>query len=79
MIVTDRSKFLMLLILTLFILVFASFVKIHIRTQTTLIGYHLGYLKEKEADLLEKLSRKKSSLAALSTKSKLKEFARKGM
>ena len=60
----------------LFMLFILSFVKVYIRTQTTLVGYDLGELKEQEADLLEQLSRKKMSLAAISTKSNLKKLTK---
>ena len=75
----DNTRFLFVTSTILLTLIIASFIKIYVRTQTTLIGYNLGSLKEKEADLLEELSRKKSLLASISTKSKLKEFARKDL
>jgi len=71
-----KSRYMILSISLLFMLFILSFVKVYIRTQTTLVGYDLGELKEQEADLLEQLSRKKMSLAAISTKSNLKKLTK---
>lgn len=51
--------------------------RIHLRTQTTLTGYRLGKLKEKEADLLETRSRLRMQVAASSTHSNLWQQAQK--
>ena len=72
----QKSRYMILSISLLFMLFILSFVKVYIRTQTTLVGYDLGELKEQEADLLEQLSRKKMSLAAISTKSNLKKLTK---
>ena len=45
--------------------------RVHLRVQTTLIGYELGQLKNKEAELLEQSSYLKMQLAKLTTKKHL--------
>ena len=45
--------------------------RIHIRSQTTLIGYRLGQLKSQEAKLLEERSTLKMQLAKMTTQKHL--------
>jgi ABC-type tungstate transport system permease subunit len=45
--------------------------RIHLRVQTTLVGYEIGHLKSDEAKLLEQRSGLKMQLAKLTTKKHL--------
>ena len=54
------------------IFVFAgAFLRIHMRVQTTLIGYDIGRLKSREATLLEQKSQLQMQLAKLTSKQHL--------
>lgn len=44
-----------------------ALLRIHLRVQTTLVGYELGYLKTQEARLLEERSDLKMHLAKVTT------------
>lgn len=48
-----------------------AFIRIHVRLQTTLIGYEIGRLKSEESSLLERRSLLKMQLARLTTKQHL--------
>lgn len=48
-----------------------AFLRVHMRVQSTLIGYELGRLKAQEAELLEKRSMLQMDLARLTTKGHL--------
>ncbi len=48
-----------------------AFLRVHMRVQSTLIGYELGRLKAEEAELLEKRSVLQMDLARLTTKGHL--------
>ena len=50
----------------------AAFSRVHIRIQTTIIGYQLGDLKKQEAKLLEEKSELQMQLAKITTKNRLK-------
>lgn len=55
-----------------FVLLFSmAFLRVHLRIQTTLIGYNLGKLKAQEASLLEERSHLQMTLAQLTTKNHL--------
>lgn len=60
------------LILGAFLTLFAiAFVRIHVRMETTLIGYEIGRLKTEESAMLEQRSLLKMSLARLTTRQHL--------
>ena len=48
-----------------------SFVRVHLRMQTTLLGYELGELKSRESSLLEARDARRVELAKLTAKSTL--------
>ena len=48
---------------------------VHVRTQSTLIGYELGLLKKREAKLLEERSRLQTEQAVVTTKKYLSKAA----
>lgn len=52
----------------------ASFVRIHLRVQTTVIGYRIGALKESEKKLLESRSNLQMRLAKTTTKEHLNKI-----
>lgn len=52
--------------------------RIHLRVETTLIGYQLGILKSDESKLLEERSQLKMQLAKLTTKKHLTLMADSG-
>lgn len=59
-----------------FMLIFSlAFARVHLRIQTTLIGYNLGKLKAQEASLLEERSHLQMTLAQLTTKNHLSLMA----
>lgn len=59
-----------------FVFFFASaFVRVHLRVQTTMVGYEIGRLKTKEGKLLEERSELKMELARLTTKKSLQLMA----
>jgi hypothetical protein len=59
-----------------FTLIFSlAFLRVHMRIQTTLIGYNLGKLKAQEASLLEERSHLQMTLAQLTTKNHLSLMA----
>ena len=49
----------------------AAFARIHVRAQTTLVGYELGQLKTSEGRLLEDRANLKMQLAKLTTRKHL--------
>jgi hypothetical protein len=49
----------------------AAFARIHVRAQTTLVGYELGQLKTSEGRLLEERANLKMQLAKLTTRKHL--------
>lgn len=55
-----------------------AFGRSYVRIQTTLIGYELGDLKDKEASLLERRSHLQMELAKLTTKTHLTALAEQG-
>lgn len=55
--------------------VLLAFARVHVRVQTTLIGYQIGSLKDSETKLLEQRSRLKMELAQISTQERLMELA----
>ncbi len=58
---------------TIFIIALAmAFSRVHIRIQTTMIGYELGDLKKQEALLLEEKSELQLQLAKITTPQRLK-------
>ena len=59
------------------VVVFLAFMRIHLRVQTTLIGYEIGTLKDSETKLLERRSLLKIKLAQMSTQEKLSELSQK--
>ena len=59
-----------------FIFFFASaFVRVHLRVQTTMVGYEIGRLKTKEGRLREDRSELKMELARLTTKQSLSSMS----
>jgi hypothetical protein len=59
-----------------FVFFFASaFARVHLRVQTTMVGYEIGRLKTKEGRLLEDRSELKMELARLTTKQALSLMA----
>jgi len=59
-----------------FIFFFATaFARVHLRVQTTMVGYEIGRLKTKEGRLLEERSELKMELARLTTKQSLSLMA----
>jgi hypothetical protein len=52
-----------------------AFMRIHMRVQSTLIGYEIGRLKDNEASLLEKKSQLQMQLAKLTTRQHLSLMA----
>jgi len=59
-----------------FIFFFVSaFARVHLRVQTTMVGYEIGRLKTKEGRLLEERSELKMELARLTTKQALSLMA----
>lgn len=57
------------------VVVLLAFARVHVRVQTTLIGYQIGSLKDSETKLLEQRSRLKMELAQISTQERLMELA----
>ncbi len=57
---------------------FLSLARIHLRVQTTLIGYEIGQLKNEEFALLEERANKKMDLAKLTTRKHLTFVAENG-
>ena len=66
---------LILCTLALAVLVGASFLRIYVRVQTTVIGYQIGTLKDRENKLLEKRSHLKIELAKITSQEALSELA----
>ena len=65
-----------IILATAFLSVFlVSLTRVHLRVQTTMIGYEIGRLKDKESQLLEQRSFLKMELAKLTTKSHLSAIA----
>lgn len=63
------------IILALAALIFvAAFVRIHLRVQTTVIGYRIGALKDSETKLLEVRSNLQMQLAKMTTKENLSKI-----
>lgn len=60
-----------------FIVCIMAFGRIHIRVQTTAIGYEIGALKDQESKLLEERARLKMQLSEITTQESLQEFAAK--
>ena len=48
-----------------------AFIKVHIKVESTLMGYKLGELKKTELALLEEQSRLKMQLSSITSKSQL--------
>jgi hypothetical protein len=64
-------------ILALAALIFvAGFVRIHLRVQTTVIGYRIGALKDSETKLLEVRSQLQMELAKMTTKENLTKIVK---
>lgn len=61
-----------MLFLSFFVLAFA---RVHLRVQTTMVGYDIGRLKTREGRLLEERSELKMELARLTTKNSLMSVA----
>ena len=55
----------------LFVLLAAASARVHLRNQTTLVGYRLGQLKTQEAALLENRNQLRLQLAKMTTKEHL--------
>lgn len=58
-----------------FVVFLVSLTRVHLRVQTTMIGYELGKLKDSESHLLERRSFLKTELAKLTTKNNLSLLA----
>jgi hypothetical protein len=56
-----------------------AFARVHMRVETTLIGYEIGQLKSEEAKLLENRSHLRMLHAKLTTKEHLKLMAAKNL
>lgn len=56
-----------------------AFIRVHLRVQTTLIGYEIGKLKAQEAQLLESRSQLRMVHAKLTTKDHLSLMANKNL
>lgn len=74
--VTSLTRNTNLLLFVGFCLLFGlAFVRVHLRVQSTLIGYQLGTLKSKEAQLLEKRSKLSMTYAKITTREHLELMA----
>lgn len=71
-----RAKYEWLLCGAVLIMMVLAFVRIHVRVQTTFIGYQIGSLKNSETKLLDQRSRLKIQLAQITTQEHLSELAR---
>lgn len=71
------KKLTVFLIATFSCLLLATFVKIHTKLQTTLLGYEIGRLKHQETLYLKKRSLLTMELAQLTTKASLSELIKK--
>jgi hypothetical protein len=65
------KKFEFFLLSMFFVLLLLSFLKIHVKIQTTMLGYEIGRLKGEEFLLLKKRSQLMMELAQLTTKDSL--------
>jgi regulator of replication initiation timing len=54
-----------------------SMATVHVRTQTVLVGYEIGILKEREASLIEERSRLQMELSKLTNRNALRLMAEK--
>ena len=64
------------LVKLVFLFCFATaFLRVHLRVQTTMVGYEIGRLKNKEGKLLEDRSELKMELARMTTKHALSLMA----
>ena len=53
--------------------------RVHLRLQTTLVGYQLGSLKKQEAKLIEEQSQLKMNLAMVTSKQHLEIMAQSNL
>lgn len=57
-----------------FVVLLFSFLRVHSRIQITLLGYEIGRMKEREADLIKVRSLLTMELAKITTKHHLQEI-----
>ncbi len=69
MLLLKRTSF---LFLSIYVVIFGlALLRVHLRIQTTLIGYEIGRLKNREAVMLEQRSRLQVDIAKLTNKNHL--------
>jgi len=74
--VSNQSKTNTFLFLSFAVLFGLAFLRVHMRVQTTLIGYELGKLKQQESSLLEEKSQLQMTYAKITGKEYLSVLSR---